>query len=39
MKNMMIIGCSIAASMVAGYAIGTVKEKLSNTCKCIIEDI
>ena len=34
MKNAMILGSSIACSMIAGFAIGCIKTKLMDDVKC-----
>ena len=39
-KDMMILGSSMAVSMMAGFAIGCIKTKLmNNDLKCIIDEM
>lgn len=38
-KDMMVLGGSIMASMAAGIVVGMVKEKMMNKTKCIIDEL
>jgi len=38
-KEIMVLACSILASMVVGIAVGCIKEKMANACTCIIDEL